>query len=215
MKRYLRVISILTFVLLVIGTVPVKSELISDDFYFLEDKINNYGDFIENGVRLEYSTNNNIEDEIVILKKNIEKQFKEEAIIDGNTIIINDNFRTIKALLWNSEEGTKVQITYLNNNSKITTSQLKEELEQIQNFAAKNIKYFNFVKVKIIEERKQNILDVLKSDIKEETLEELSIMNGKVGKGRLINGSKLNFSFITYDEEEYLVIGTPVIFITY
>lgn len=215
MKRYLRVISILTFVLLVIGTVPVKSELISDGFYFLEDKINNYGNFIENGVRLEYSTNNNIEDEIVILKKNIEKQFKEEAIIDGNTIIINDNFRTIKALLWNSEEGTKVQITYLNNNSKITTSQLKEELEQIQNFAAKNIKYFNFVKVKIIEERKQNILDVLKSDIKEETLEELSIMNGKVGKGRLINGSKLNFSFITYDEEEYLVIGTPVIFITY
>lgn len=215
MKRYLRVISILTFVLLVIGTVPVKSELISDDFYFLEDKINNYGDFIENGVRLEYSTNNNIEDEIVILKKNIEKQFKEEAIIDGNTIVINDDSRTIKALLWNSEEGTKVQITYLNNNSKITTSQLKEELEQIQNFAAKNIKYFNFVKVKIIEERNQNILDVLKSDIKEETLEELSIMNGKVGKGRLINGSKLNFSFITYDEEEYLVIGTPVIFITY
>ena len=56
MRKYLIVLPILTFVLLIIGTVPVKSELISDDFYFLEDKIRNYGTFKENGVRLEYTT---------------------------------------------------------------------------------------------------------------------------------------------------------------
>lgn len=80
---------------------------------------------------------------------------------------------------------------------------------------AKNIKYFNFVKVKIIEEQKQKVLDLLKSNIDEKTLEELNILNGKVAKGILIDGSKINFSFMTYDKENYLVLGTPVIFITY
>lgn len=215
MKKYLSVLPILTFVLLIIGTVPVKSELISDDFYFLESKINRQGTFVENGVRLEYSTKNSSEDEILKVKNNFEKQFEIEVNIDKNTIYFNDNHREIKAIVWNNKEDTKVQITYVNNDSKINTNQLKKELEQIEYFATKNIKYFNFVKVKIIEEDKQNILDLLKSNIDEGTLEELDILNGKVAKGRLMDGSKINFSFMTYDEENYLVIGTPVIFITY
>lgn len=215
MKKYLRVLPILTFVLLVIGTVPVKSELISDDFYFLEDKIINYGTFIENGVRLEYSTKVSIEDEIVKLKNNFEKQYKVKVNIDSNTISINQDSMEIKAIVWSNKGDTKVQITYINNNSDITTAQLKKELEQIRNFVAKNIKYFDFVKVKIIEEEQQNILDLLRSNIDEKTIEELDILNGKVSKGKLIDGSKINFSFMTYDEGKYLVIGTPVIFITY
>lgn len=215
MKKYLRVLPILVFFLLIIGTIPAKSEPISDDFYFLEDKINNYGYFIENGIRVEYVTNNNIEDELLIIKNNIKKQFNEEVYIDKNTIILNNKCREIKVTVWDEEGDTKVQISYVNNDSKITTIQLKKELGQIQYFAAKNIKYFNFIKVKIIEERKQNVLDMLKSNIKEGTLEELNIINGKVVKGRLMDESKINFSFITYDKEEYLVLGTPVIFITY
>ncbi len=215
MRKYLRILPILTFVLLVVGTVPVKSELISDDFYFLEDRIINYGTFIENGVRLEYSTKNAVEDEILKLKNNFEKQFKVKVNIDNNIISINQAYREIKAIVWRNKGDTKVQVTYVNNDNKSTTNQLKKELEQIQYFATKNIKYFNFVKVKIIEERKQNILDLLKSNVDEKTLEELNILNGKVAKGKLMDGSKINFSFMTYDEENYLVIGTPVIFITY
>ena len=78
MKKYLKVLPILIFVLLIIGTVPVKSELISDDFYFLEDEIVSYGTFIENGVRLEYITKVNIEDEVLRLKNNFEKQIVED-----------------------------------------------------------------------------------------------------------------------------------------
>lgn len=215
MRKYLIVLPILTFVLLIIGTVPVKSELISDDFYFLEDKIRNYGTFKENGVRLEYTTKSSVEEEILKLKNNFEKQFKDEVNIEKNTISISKDCREIKAIVWSSKEDTKVQITYVNNDNKITTNQLKKELEQNEYFAAKNTKYFNFVKVKIIEEQKQKVLDLLKSNIDEKTLEELNILNGKVAKGILIDGSKINFSFMTYDKENYLVLGTPVIFITY
>ena len=215
MKKYLKILPIITFVLLLIGMFPVKSEVISDDFYFLEDKVNSQGEFIKNGIRLEYSTNNGVESEINRLKEIINKQFKEEVNISENTIDIKDEHKEIGIIVWNNKEDTKVQISYINYNNKISTEHLKKELQQVEDFATKNIKYFNFIKVKIIGERKQNILDLLKINIKEDTLEELNILNGKVAKGRLIDGSKINFSFVEYDEEEYLVLGTPVIFITY
>ena len=215
MKKKLMVLPILTFVLLIIGTVPVKSELISDDFYFIEDEIINNGTFIENGVRLEYSTKTSIEDEILKLKNNFEEQYVVKANVDSNTISIEQDYSSIKAIVWSNKVDTKVQITYINNNSNINTAQLKKELQQILSFATKNIKYFNCIKVKIIEEEKQNILGLLKSKIDEQTLEEINILNGSVSKGKLMDGSKINFSFMKYGEEKYLVIGTPVIFITY
>ncbi|MBE6054415.1 MAG: hypothetical protein E7212_11070 [Clostridium sartagoforme] len=215
MKKYLKILPIITFVLLLIGMFPVKSEVISDDFYFLEDKVNSQGEFIKSGIRLEYSTNNGVESEINRLKEIINKQFKEEVNISENTIDIKDEHKEIGIIVWSNKEDTKVQISYINYNNKISTEHLKKELQQVEDFATKNIKYFNFIKVKIIGERKQNILDLLKINIKEDTLEELNILNGKVAKGRLIDGSKINFSFVEYDEEEYLVLGTPVIFITY
>ena len=215
MKKILKIIPILAFFLLIIETVPVKSELISDNFYFLEDELINTGDFIENGVRVEYSSKNNLENELLVIKKNLSDLFKEDVYIDNNTIFFSDDQRDIKVLVWSSEEETKVQITYINNKKECTIRKMIKEMEQIQYFAAENIKYFNFVKVKIIEEKKQDLLDILKRNIEEKTLEELDIVNGKIGKGKLKDENKINFSFMSYDTGEYLIIGTPVIFITY
>lgn len=215
MKKILKILPILAFFLLIIETVPVKSELISDNFYFLEDELINTGDFIENGVRVEYSSKNNLENELLVIKKNLGDLFKEDVYIHNNSIFFSDDQRDIKVLVWNSEEGTKVQITYINNRKECTISKMIKEMEQIQYFAAENIKYFNFVKVKIIEEKKQDLLDILKRNIEEKTLEELDIVNGKIGKGKLKDENKINFSFMSYDTGEYLILGTPVIFITY
>lgn len=215
MKKILKILPILAFFLLIIETVPVKSELISDNFYFLEDELINAGDFIENGVRVEYSSKNNLENELLVIKKNLSDLFKEDVYIDNNTIFFSDDQRDIKVLVWSSEEETKVQITYINNKKECTIRKMIKEMEQIQYFAAENIKYFNFVKVKIIEEQRQDILDILKENIEEKTLEELDIVNGKIGKGKLKDENKINFSFMSYDTGEYLIIGTPVIFITY
>ena len=215
MRKIFKILPIIAFFSLIIGTTPVKSEINSDNFYFLESEMTNTGEFIENGVRVQYNSKNNLENEILTIKKNLEELLKEEVKINDNKILFKDNFREINVLAWKENKVTKVQITYINNRSNCTTSQMKKELEQIQNFAAKNIKYFDFVKVKIIEEQKQNLLDTLKSNIKKETLEELNIINGMVGKGKLIDGNKVNFSLMTYDNEEYLILGTPVIFVTY
>ncbi|MGG7059905.1 hypothetical protein ACQPUY_13070 [Clostridium nigeriense] len=215
MKKVLKILPIIAFFSLIIGTVPVKSESVSDDFYFLENKLINTGEFVENGVKVEYSSNNNLENELLVIKNNLINLFKEDIYIDNNNIFFNDDQREIKVLAWRDEKETKVQITYINSRKDCTINQIKKELEQIQYFAAKNIKYFDFVKVKIIEEQRQNLLDILKSNIKEKTLEELNIVNGTIGKGKLKDENKINFSFMTYDTGEYLILGTPVIFITY
>ena len=47
------------------------------------------------------------------------------------------------------------------------------------------------------------------------SLEVLNISNGMIAKGILKEGSKVNFADVTYDTGEYLILGTPVIFITY
>lgn len=215
MRRILQLLPIITLFCLIIGTAPVKSEVDSEGFYFLENKLINTGDFIENGVRVEYSSKNDVKDELLIIKNNLEELLGKDIYIKENKIIFNDKYREINVLAWKEDNETKVQINYVNNSKECTTNQIKKELQQIQYFAAKKVKYFDFVKVKIIEEQKQSLLDLLKKNIKEGTLEELNIVNGRIAKGRLINEDKINFSFMTYEDEQYLILGTPVIFITY
>ena len=214
MKKYLKLLPIIIFILLIIESFPIESEKLVKGFDYFEEKLEDYNDFIKNGVRMEYITSNKVEDEIKKIKEKIITNF-EDINLDKNSIIASNEEETIEAFIWNEEEGTKVQISCINNNKDISTDKIKKKLQQISDFSTKNIKYFNFIKVRIIEEEKQNFLDLLKKNLKEETLEELDIYNGKVSKGELRDGTKINFSLMEYENEEYLVLGTPVIFITY
>jgi len=215
MKKMMKVISTIVLSLIVIGAVPTKSELPSDNFDFIENRIKESSEFIQNGIKVEYSVSQPISKEISRIEKYFNLNFHKNVQTDGNSIIYDDSTKQIKALVWSDNENTKVQIIYINNDKNANTFHLKKELNQMQNIAAKNIKYFNFIKVKIIEERKQNLLEILKNNIDKDTLEIMDIHNGSVGKANLYDGNKVNIGFVKYDTGEYLVIGTPVIFITY
>jgi len=215
MKKMMKVISTIVLSLIVIGAVPTKSELPSDNFDFIENQIKESSEFIQNGIKVEYSVSQPISKEISRIEKYFNLNFHKNVQTDGNSIIYDDSTKQIKALVWSDNENTKVQIIYINNDKNANTFHLKKELNQMQNIAAKNIKYFNFIKVKIIEERKQNLLEILKNNIDKDTLEIMHIHNGSVGKANLYDGNKVNIGFVKYDTGEYLVIGTPVIFITY
>jgi hypothetical protein len=215
MKKMMKVISTIVLSLIVIGAVPTKSELPSDNFDFIENQIKESSEFIQNGIKVEYSVSQPISKEISRIEKYFNLNFHKNVQTDGNGIIYDDSTKQIKALVWSDNENTKVQIIYINNDKNANTFHLKKELNQMQNIAAKNIKYFNFIKVKIIEERKQNLLEILKNNIDKDTLEIMDIHNGSVGKANLYDGNKVNIGFVKYDTGEYLVIGTPVIFITY
>lgn len=215
MKSIIKLMFFISLSLLIIGAVPIKSESHSDNFDFMETEFMKASDFIQNGIKVEYSINQPVNKEFSLLEENLKKNFGENVQSNDNNIVYKDSIKEIKAVVWRDNENTKVQIIYVNNNKNANTFQLKQELKQIQNIAAKNIKYFNFIKVKIIEDQKQNLLEILNNKIDKETLEVLNIHNGSVGKAELYDGSKINIGFVKYDTGEYLIIGTPVIFVTY
>ena len=74
------------------------------------------------------------------------------------------------------------------------------------------MKYFDFIKLKIIEEEKDETKEIIKIIVDKEFLE---VENGIIGKGILKDNTKINIGYMQYDTGEYLIIGTPVIFITY
>ena len=213
MKKFFKIIPIIALFLLIIQVMPIRQN--SYDFFHLENNIINKAQLSQNGVRSEYVTKNNLEQELIIIKNNLKKNNYKNIIEKDNNIFIKDNDKDIEIYLWRYKNETKVQISYINNKKDITTLQLKEKIENIQDIAAKNIKYFNFIKVKIIEENKKEILEIIKQSMKTDSLEVLNISNGIIAKGILKEGSRINFADITYDTGEYLILGTPVIFITY
>ena len=215
MKKLFKIIPIIVLFLLIIQVMPIASLQNSNDFFYLEKNIISKSEVVQNGIRLEYTSENSLKDEIAIIKDNLKKNNYKNIIEKDNNIFIKDKHKDIEIYLWENEAITKVQISCINDNSNMTILETKQEMDKIRDITIKNIKYFNFIKVKIIEENKQDILNIIKKSIKLDDLEVLNISNGIVAKGALKDGSKINFANITYDTGEYLILGTPVIFITY
>lgn len=215
MKKLFKIIPIIVLFLLIIQVMPIASLQNSNDFFYLEKNIISKSEVVQNGIRLEYTSENSLKDEIAIIKDNLKKNNYKNIIEKDNNIFIKDKHKDIEIYLWENEAITKVQISCINDNSNMTILETKQEMDKIRDITIKNIKYFNFIKVKIIEENRQDILNIIKKSIKLDDLEVLNISNGIVAKGALKDGSKINFANITYDTGEYLILGTPVIFITY
>ena len=215
MKKLFKIIPIIVLFLLIIQVMPIASLQNSNDFFYLEKNIISKSEVVQNGIRLEYTSENSLKDEIAIIKDNLKKNNYKNVIEKDNNIFIKDKHKDIEIYLWENEAITKVQISCINDNSNMTILETKQEMDKIRDITIKNIKYFNFIKVKIIEENRQDILNIIKKSIKLDDLEVLNISNGIVAKGALKDGSKINFANITYDTGEYLILGTPVIFITY
>lgn len=215
MRNILRIMISIILSLLIIGAVPVKYNENSKKFQDIEADIIKDSDFIQNGVKVEYITSKAIDDEILRIYEVLKREFVGEAKLEENIIFFNDFEKEIKATIWNDNENTKVQIIYMNNSKANTTAFIRDELVKMQDISAKNIKYFDFIKVKIIKDKKQNVLEILKKNIDEKTLKTLDIYNGLAGKAKLYNGDKINIGVVKYTTGEYLVIGTPVIFVTY
>lgn len=215
MRNILKMVISIILSLLIIGAVPVKSKENLKSFQNIEAKVIENTDFIQNGIKVEYITSKPIDDEGLRIYEILKEEFDGDIKVEGNTIFLRDSVKEIKVIVWSDNENTKVQIIYMNNSKTNSTSFIRDELVKVQDISAKNIKYFDFIKVKIIQDKKQNVLEILEENIDKKTLETLDIYNGSVGKSKLYDGNKINIGIVKYTTGEYLVIGTPVIFVTY
>ena len=215
MKIKFYIISLVIFSLLLVGATQSDSSNSPSFFDLNEQAIIENGRFIENGVKMNYSSKENIEIEYERLLREISKKNIKDFQFSNNKIMYKDSDKSINIVLWEEENNIKVEITYINNDSSKTSLSLKKELEEIQNNNSTEERYYAFVKGKIEEYSYDKINKVLMNSIKEDTLKVIDIYNGYTATATFKDNQRINIGYMKYDSGRQIIIGTPVIFTTY
>ena len=175
--------------------------------------LNEY-EFIENGIKLEY-----------IVKADINYEFKRinEIFKSKNDLIVTTSELCISAKgkninynvnIYNYNGLTKVEVIAINKDKTLSQKNLELLVQEIRNSNFIDERYFSFIKGKIETEEK-NIFEDVENKLKIKINEKLDISNGSVAKATMIDSTNINIGQITYDTGSYLIIGTPIIFVTY
>ncbi|MGL5616916.1 MAG: hypothetical protein ACRDD2_11915 [Sarcina sp.] len=169
---------------------------------------------LEQGVQGKYLSENSIEKEIEILKEFFE--IKDDFKIEGSTFSFSNKKDTIELNIFGVKEkkGTRVEVTIIKMNEKNQVETTINKIEKLN----ENMKTYSYLKNKINNlEVKENI-KVLEKELNRlgfKDINTVEIDNGITGvakKGK----EKINYALVTYNDlESYIIIGTPVIFITY
>ncbi|WP_055071473.1 hypothetical protein [Clostridium massiliamazoniense] len=172
---------------------------------------------IESGVQGKYLSQSSIEEEI----KKIETLFKIEGKIKkyNNNFYFNSKGDTTELNIFAIEEkrGINVEITIKevgkNNNIDVLENCLKK--------ANKNIKISSYLKGKVNNNfgvnKNVQILEDKLLNLNPNNIESINIDSGITGVVEFNNGEKINYAVVNYNDSKdvYMIIGTPVIFITY
>lgn len=211
MKK-LGLIFIILFSLLIINGVEYECSESEKYYRYMEDiLIENY-DFVQNGAKLEYITNTSINEEKNRIIEFLKNDSKSNIDIVNNNIVCSDDTLTYNISLIDGDK-TKVEIIITNDSGDLKSSDLRQAVEEVKSNKCIDERIYYFSKVKVNEEK--NILPFILDGINENTIEEAEISNGKVLKAEFIDGSKINLGQINYDTGKYVIIGTPIIFVTY
>ncbi|NFT93119.1 hypothetical protein FDF86_12060 [Clostridium botulinum] len=199
----------LFFNMAVISAKDIKNE----SFYNLENSIVNESYFEENGLKVQFKINKNINSEQIFLKEYlIHELIGKYTKVDDKSF--NVSSEDIKACinLWEADNYTYVEINLINTNSKYNTKHLEEIVENITKNKVEDVQIFLYYKGRIDNDKSLNDFNDLTSLM---NLNMLSISNGYTGTGISELGEKMNFALVSYNDRSYIIIGTPIIFTTY
>ena len=205
---------LLIFSLLIINGKEYECEAKKDLFNEVERYILNEYEFVNNGVKLEYTIKTDINNEL----KRIDKIFaaKIDVIVTKgeNWISVEGENINYSVNMYNYNELIKVEVIVTNNDKTLSESYLKLLVQEIRNSNFIDERYFSFIKGKIKTEDK-NAFEDIENKLKIKVNENLDISNGSIAKATMMYGTNINIGQITYDTGSYLIIGTPIIFVTY
>ena len=205
---------LLIFSLLIINGKEYECEAKKDLFNEVERYILNEYEFVNNGVKLEYTIKTDINNEL----KRIDTIFaaKSDVIVTKgeNWISVEGENINYSVNMYNYNELIKVEVIVINNDKTLSESYLKLLVQEIRNSNFIDERYFSFIKGKIKTEDK-NAFEDIENKLKIKVNENLDISNGSIAKATMMDGTNINIGQITYDTGSYLIIGTPIIFVTY
>ncbi|MBM6861116.1 hypothetical protein H9X78_11630, partial [Clostridium saudiense] len=166
MKK-LGLIFIILFSLLIINGVEYECFESEKYYRYMEDiLIENY-DFVQNGVKLEYTTSTSINEEKDRIIELLNNDSKSNIDIVNNNIVCLNNMLTYNISLVDGNE-TKVEIVIINNSKNIKSTELRQAVEEMKSNKCIDERIYYFSKVKINEEK--NILPFILDGINENTI---------------------------------------------
>ena len=205
---------LLIFSLLIINGKEYECEAKKDLFNEVERYVLSEYEFIQNGMKLQYTIKADISDELDRIDKIF--QSKNDLVVtkSENSISAKSENINYSVNIYNYSKLTKVEVIVINTDKTLSESYLRLLVEEIRNSNFINERYFSFIKGKIKTEGK-NIFEDVENKLKIIINENIDISNGSIAKATMIDGTNLNIGQITYDTGSYLIIGTPIIFVTY
>lgn len=187
-----------------------------NSFGIIENDLRNISEFQENGVKLQYKTQEDVKKEISNIKQqlncNTSSNYREINI--NQFQILKDDFH-IDIKTWEENKYNYFEIKLINRNPKYKVSYLKNMIKKIEDEKSNDVQYFLYYKGK---ETKGDINYCVNKVLNKDGVQKvnlLEITNGYAGTGNLNNGERLNFASIKYDTGSSIIIGTPTIFELY
>lgn len=207
-------IFLLIFSLLIINNKEYRYEAKINDFEKIEKYVLENYDFVENGIKVEYTVNESLNNEYLRIKNFFERNNFFISRNENNNINAEKDKVKYNINIFKYESLIKVQVILINNDINKTGRDLKKLFQKIRNDNFINERYFSFIKGKINSEE-QKIIENLSEDLHLKIEESLNINNGYVLDAVSENNQCINIGRIKYDTGSYLIIGTPIIFVTY
>lgn len=212
MKSKICLILVFLFSIIGIGAFPLNGS--NDCFANLEDEVNDISQFCENGIKIEWQSENSVKNELNRLNEIIKNNYNNNSIqILDEEIIVKTNDINLQVRAFEDSSNTKVEIIAINKNSSISTDELMNKLNKYENDDCSKVRYFKYLKGEI-----NNIgegLNLLESTSEAKNVNTLEVHNGYISTANLKSGERVNISLSSYTSGTYVIIGTPIIFATY
>lgn len=201
---------------LVIASTSILNFNLGDSSYIYKAIDNESYEIIEQGIQGKYLSENSMDEEIELLKSIF--KIKEPFQREDKSFYFNYEKDAIELNIFGIEEkkGLNIEITIKAKDKEYDINLLEKTLKEING----NINIANYVKSKInnnlsIDENKDNLEREFKK-LSVNSIESIEINSGITGIAKFKDGEKINYGIVSYGENEnYLILGTPVIFITY
>ena len=205
---------LLIFSLLIIGGKEYKCESKEDSFSKIEGYVINNYDFVQNGIKLEYTVDEKLCKEYLRIKQFFEENNFLVLSTENNNITAESENIDYSINICEYNDLIKVQVILINNDVSKSEEELKKLSQKIRNDNFINERYFSFIKGKLNTQDK-NLIDDLEKNLSIKINEYLDINNGCVAEATFEDNQHINIGQIKYDTGSYLIIGTPIIFVTY
>lgn len=205
---------LLIFSLLIIGGKEYKCESKEDSFSKIEGYVINNYDFVQNGIKLEYTVDEKLCKEYLRIKQFFEENNFLVLSTENNNITAESENIDYSINICEYNDLIKVQVILINNDVSKSEEELKKLSQKIRNDNFINERYFSFIKGKLNTQDK-NLIDDLEKNLNIKVNEYLDINNGGVAEATFEDNQHINIGQIKYDTGSYLIIGTPIIFVTY